>query len=33
MLTTVSDRLASAKDNADATLAMLRQWAEDAGDA
>ncbi len=30
MLSTVSDRLASAKDAADAALAMLRQWAKDA---
>jgi hypothetical protein len=38
MLSTVSDRLASAKDAADAALAMLRQWetdtdANDDGDA
>ena len=30
MLSTVSDRLASAKDIAAAALAMLRQWAKDA---
>ena len=30
MLSTVSDRLASAKVAADAALAMLRQWAKDA---
>ena len=30
MLSTVSDRLASAKDSAEAALAMLDQWAKDA---
>jgi hypothetical protein len=30
MLNAASDRLASAKDSADAALAILRQWAEDA---
>jgi hypothetical protein len=29
MLSTVSDRLGSANDAADAALAMLRQWAKD----
>jgi hypothetical protein len=30
MLSTVSDRLAFAKDSVDASLAILRQWAKDA---
>jgi hypothetical protein len=30
MLSTASDRLASAKDSVDIALAMLRQWAKDA---
>ena len=29
MLSTASDRLASAKDSVDIALAMLRQWAKD----